>query len=90
MLYLSSQLLKVQDLNIVSLCSLEFSHYARSTGPTKKLDLDIMHKLQDGEQVTHSDVTKFAHVHFHNVSDQQVFKVSSSHTIGLFQYLRVS
>jgi hypothetical protein len=107
MLFLSSQLLKIQDLNIVNLCSymthandpdrflktadgftfsleerffaVEFSHYAGSTEPTKNLDLDIMHKIQDGEQVNRSDVTKFVRARFHNVTDQQVFKVSVSH-----------
>ena len=59
---------------------MDLSHYVCSTGPTKKLDLDIMCKLHDGEQVTRSDVTKFARVRFQNVSDQQVFKVSFSHT----------
>ena len=39
--------------------AVEFSHYTSSTGPTKKLDLDIMLKIQDGEQVTLSDVTKY-------------------------------
>ena len=38
-----------------------------------------MNKLQEGEQVTLSDVTKFSHSRFHNVPDQQVFKVSTSH-----------
>ena len=66
-LYLSRQLLMIQDLNIVNLCSyithtndvdrflktlslveffftMKFSHYVFSTGPTKNLDLNIMHK----------------------------------------------
>ena len=112
-LFLSSQLLKIQDLNIVNLCSymthandpdrflktadgftfsleerffaVEFSHYAGSTEPTKNLDLDIMHKIQDGEQVNRSDVTKFVRARFHNVTDQQVFKVSSLTWVRLFQ-----
>ena len=58
---------------------MDLSHYVCSTEPTKKLNLDIMRKFHDGEQVTHSDVTKFARVRFHNVSDQQVLKVSDSH-----------
>ena len=44
------------------LFALDLSHYSRSTGPTKNLDLDIMWKLHNGEQVTRSDVTKFARV----------------------------